>query len=275
MTTSGTSAALTHNAEFWDELCGTTLARSIGVTDSSPESLRRFDAWYFDFYPYLERHIPFSALAGKRVLEVGLGYGSVAQRLAERGALYQGLDISPGPAAMVNHRLRQMGLEGSARVGDVLSCPFDDASFDYVVAIGCYHHTGNLQRAIQETWRVLRPGGGAMIMVYNAYSYRRWIRWPGPTLSYFLWDKFGIGHAPRPGERERAAYDADSKGRAAPETVFVSAAHMRRMAADWRSVEIRRENIGGELVLSLIDRNRLLKSLGPRVGLDLYCRMVK
>jgi SAM-dependent methyltransferase len=263
------------NAAFWNELCGTTLARSIGVTDASPASLRRFDSWYFDYYPYLERHIPFAQLAGKRVLEVGLGYGSVSQRLAERGALYQGLDISPGPVAMVNHRLQQVGLAGNARQGDVLDCPFDDESFDYVVAIGCYHHTGDLQRAIAETRRVLRRGGGAMIMVYGAYSYRRWIRWPAATVSYLLWDKFGIGQAGRASQRERAAYDADSAGVAAPETVFVSPSHVRRMASDWTTVDITRENIGGDLILWMLPRNFLLYMFGPWAGLDLYCRMAK
>ena len=267
----GTSA----NAAFWNELCGTTLARSIGVTDSSPESLRRFDRWYFDYYPYLDRHIPFAQLAGKRVLEVGLGYGSVSQRLAERGAFYQGLDISPGPVAMVNHRLNQAGLAGHARVGDVLDCPFPDGAFDYVVAIGCYHHTGDLQRAIAETRRVLKAGGGATIMVYGAYSYRRWLRWPVATLSYFLWDKAGVGQVGRASQSERAAYDADTSGAAAPETVFVSSSHIRRMASDWSAVEIVRENIGGELILWMLPRNLLLYTFGPWAGLDLYCRMTK
>jgi SAM-dependent methyltransferase len=269
------NAVASRNTEFWDELCGTALARSLGVTDSSPASLRRFDDWYFGFYPYLERHIPFSALSGKRVLEVGLGYGSVSQRLAERGAVYQGLDIAAGPVAMVNHRLRQKGLSGSAQQGTVLDCPFDDDSFDYVVAIGCYHHTGDLQRAIDETRRILKPAGGATIMVYSAYSYRRWLRWPGSTLSYFLWDKFRIGQAQRASERERAAYDANSSGAAAPETVFVSGSHIRRMSAGWSRVEIARENIGDEFPLSLFPRAMKSSLLAPWSGLDLYCRMVK
>ena len=76
----------TQNAEFWNTLCGTALAQSLGIVDRSPESLRKFDNWYFRFYPYLSDHIPFHALRGRRVLEVGLGYGTVSQRLAEGGA---------------------------------------------------------------------------------------------------------------------------------------------------------------------------------------------
>ena len=41
------------NARFWDELCGSSLARNVGVNDASAESLRRFDAAYLAHYPYL------------------------------------------------------------------------------------------------------------------------------------------------------------------------------------------------------------------------------
>ena len=41
------------NAAFWDELCGSSLAISLDIKDSSPASLKRFDDWYFDYYPYL------------------------------------------------------------------------------------------------------------------------------------------------------------------------------------------------------------------------------
>src|SRR4051812_1238283 len=88
------------NASFWDELCGTSLAKALGVTDSSARSLQKFDDWYMDFYPYLEVHIPFDNFAEKDVLEVGLGYGTVSQKIAASGARYTGLDIAAGPVAM-------------------------------------------------------------------------------------------------------------------------------------------------------------------------------
>ena len=102
------------NQTFWDELCGTQLAKQLGVFDSSPASLANFDKWYMDFYPYLERHVPFAELNGTKVLEVGLGYGTMSQKLAESGADYHGLDIAAGPVSMVNHRLAQSGLSGMA-----------------------------------------------------------------------------------------------------------------------------------------------------------------
>ena len=47
----------TANAAFWDELCETTMAHQMGITEHTAQSLQRFDQRYFEFYPYLERHI--------------------------------------------------------------------------------------------------------------------------------------------------------------------------------------------------------------------------
>lgn len=48
-----------NNSTFWNELCGTQLAKSLGIVDDSIASLKKFDDWYFDYYPYLTTHIPF------------------------------------------------------------------------------------------------------------------------------------------------------------------------------------------------------------------------
>ena len=96
------------NAEFWNELCGTTFAQALGITDLSEDSLRRFDAAYLDFYPYLSGYVP-ESLAGQRVLEIGLGFGTLGQLLAARGADYFGLDISAGPVELMRDRLEMLG----------------------------------------------------------------------------------------------------------------------------------------------------------------------
>lgn len=263
------------NSEFWNELCGSHLARTLGVTDSSPASLKRFDDWYMDFYPYLYQHIPFGEMRGKKVLDVGLGYGTIAQKLAEAGCDYQGLDIAAGPVNMVNHRLAQMGLPGQATQASVLNCPFPDETFDWVVAIGCFHHTGNLQRALDEAWRVLKPGGQAMVMVYYAYSYRRWLDYFRPTLRHLLWEKFKLGNEPQADESERAHYDASEDGGGAPATAFTSAAQMRQMCAKWSQVKVQPENTGGEGLLRYLSRETANNTVGKVLGLDIYCRLSK
>jgi 2-polyprenyl-3-methyl-5-hydroxy-6-metoxy-1,4-benzoquinol methylase len=265
------------NRKFWNELCGSQLAKELGITDSSKESLAKFDAWYLEFYPYLERYVPFQNLKGKKVLEVGLGYGTLSQKIAVAGADYQGLDIAAGPVHMVNQRLSQCGLKGSAVQGSMLQCPFPESTFDWVVAVGCFHHTGNLQGALDETWRVLKSGGRAMIMVYYAYSYRRWAYAPGATIKHLVADKVGLGRGTSSAsERERAHYDASTNdGGGAPETAFTSASEMKRLTSKWSRCNVHRENIGQESIFRTWPRDKACRVAGPWVGLDIYCELVK
>ena len=164
------------NAAFWDELCGTSLAQSIGVTDHSPESLRRFDAAYMDLYPYLPGQLRAPERPDEALLEIGLGYGTVSQRLAEAGFDYHGLDIARGPVEIIRERLRRLhvaDVEDRVVQDTALAIPHPDGAFGHVVSIGCLHHTGDLQRAVSEVHRVLRPGGTAMVMLYNRHSWRQ------------------------------------------------------------------------------------------------------
>lgn len=266
------------NATFWDELCGTQLAKVLGITDSSPASLEKFDRWYFDFYPYLFDHIPFEQLRDKDVLEVGLGYGTVAQHLAQSGARYTGLDIAQGPVSMVNHRLHQVGLPGQAVQGSILAPAFAPESFDHVVAIGCLHHTGDLRRAIDQCWRLLRPGGSLVFMVYYAYSYRRMRMAPGATLRYLLAEQFGqhrdvVGSSDN---RQRAAYDKRASGGGAPHTDWISARSLKALCGRFSGFSATIENIDQERPFQRTPRSELMKTRWPRlIGLDLYARAQK
>jgi SAM-dependent methyltransferase len=279
------------NAEFWNELCGTTMARIVGITDHSLESLKRFDAAYLAFYPYLLRYVTPSAWVGKRVLEVGLGYGTVGQQLAAAGALYTGLDIARGPVAMMSHRLALQGLAGAAVRGSMLDCPLRSESVDAVISIGCFHHTGDVQRCLDETWRVLKPGGTAVLMVYNQLSYRQWGKWPRATLHALMHD-YGLRRTPSTvHEDQRAAYDANSAGEGAAETAFFSIRRLSRMLLQFSRTSLRKENCGSSLSLSgsiplagdrlgasfglEIPRRWMLSTLGRRWGLDLYVRATK
>jgi len=64
--------------------------------------------------------------------------------------------------------------------------PFEDNTFDAVWAKGVLHATGDTARAVQETRRVLRPGGRAII----SHFYRK------PSWMYFLhrWGRENIEH---------------------------------------------------------------------------------
>jgi SAM-dependent methyltransferase len=261
------------NAEFWNTLCGSQAAHALGMTGNDRASLARFDEWFFSFYPYLSKYIDYGSLAGKKVLEIGLGYGSVGQKLAESGAIYTGLDIARGPVEGMLHRLRQSNLPGDAKVGSILDAPFADASFDYLVSIGCFHHTGNIERAVSEAARVLKPGGRAVLMVYNALSYDRWLKFPLETATYSI--KSIIGHTrPMALDKDgRARFDVDLSGKEAPETVLLSRSVLRRiLKRNFRTVVIRSENCHDHVRFR---RDKYMPIIGPIGGTDLYATMRK
>jgi SAM-dependent methyltransferase len=90
----------------------------------------------------------------RRVLEVGCGPGELSARIQqELGASVVAIDIS---ARMVE-LARSRGVD--SRVGDVQSLPFEDSLFDCAVAAWMLYHVPEVDRALRELARVLRPGG--------------------------------------------------------------------------------------------------------------------
>ncbi len=260
------------NAAFWNELCGSSLARSLGIRDHSPASLERFDRAYLAFYPYLADHVKLASLAGSRVLEIGIGYGTLGQRIAGAGAEYVGIDIADAPAHILRYRLQACRLPGSSLRGSALRLPFRADSMDYVVSIGCLHHTGDIQQGIAEIHRVLKPGGRALLMVYNQFSYRQWMRWPIRTLCAWL-HGFGFTDAGAAvTEAQRRAYDSGAKGQAAPVTIFLSIRQLRRLLGAFSRVAFQKEN---NETLFGVSRTALLPYLGRAFGLDIYVEAEK
>jgi SAM-dependent methyltransferase len=262
------------NAAFWNELCGSYLARMLGITDDSAESLKKFDDWFLAFYPYLFKHVPVQQWGGKRVLEVGLGYGTLSQKIAESGADYLGIDIAAGPVGMVKHRLKLEGLPGDAVQRSFLANQLPDASFDVVTAIGCFHHTGDLQGCFDESWRLLKPGGSAHIMIYNRYSHRRWTQFRKSFLKELALESLGLLDARTAAERDRAASDRSLAGEAAPETVYTSVREAKRRLRRFSMVTVAQENMD-ESDDPKWDRNKVLHTWGRKMGLDLYITAVK
>ena len=259
------------NASFWDELCGTALAQSVGITDTSHESLALYDEAYFGFYPYLRGYLPPAGIPG-RALEIGLGYGTLGQALAEGGIDYFGLDIAEGPVEMMRHRLAGLGVEDPAsrvQVGSAIDIPHPDEAFDYVYSIGCLHHTGDLPGSVKEVHRVLKPGGKAVVMLYNSHSFRRF------TLAVKhlprLLDRSRGGRAAHE-ESIRGTYDRRTSGEAAPVVEYTSKAEVMDLFRDFTDVRVRRENFDA---IKRIPRERLLGKPAKMMGIDLYITATK
>jgi SAM-dependent methyltransferase len=258
------------NAAFWDELCGSGLARSLGITERTPESIRKFDEAYLAIYPYLTPYVCSEPLSGKKVLEIGLGYGTLGRLLLSRGCQYHGLDIAEGPVAMLRYSLEPAhpGTGHKVQQGSALAIPYTDALFDYVYTIGTLHHTGDLEKAVSEVYRVLAPGGKAVVMLYNRHSFRQLVDVPLLRLRTLLSGTLRGFKA-----KVRGLYDANEQGSPAPHTDYVSPAEARKLFKDFSSVKIDIHNfdtytfIKGRITLR---RDWLLNNIGRVLGLDLY-----
>lgn len=92
--------------------------------------------------------------APRRYLEVGSGQGELAARVQdELGADVVAIDLSERMVELARAR----GVD--ARVGDVQDLPFGDAEFDCAVAAWMLYHVPDIDRALDELARVVRPGG--------------------------------------------------------------------------------------------------------------------
>jgi SAM-dependent methyltransferase len=76
--------------------------------------------------------------------------------LAARGSV---TDISPGMVSVALRNAESLGLDVDGRVADAETIPYEDASFDVVVGHAVLHHIPDVERALREVLRVLRPGG--------------------------------------------------------------------------------------------------------------------
>ncbi len=106
---------------------------------------------------------------GHRVLDAGCGSGPLAETLRAEGAIVTGMDSSP---AMVDLARRRLGDDADLRVADLgAPLPFDDGSFDTVVASLVLHYLQDWAAPLGELRRVLRPGGRLVLSVPHPSAY--------------------------------------------------------------------------------------------------------
>ena len=122
-----------------------------------------------------EWHIPqaanFAGAKGLRVLEIGCGVGTDGLRFARAGAHYTGIDLTDAAIELARKNFASAGLRGEFRVTDAEALDFEDESFDLVYSHGVLHHTPDIDAAVREIHRVLKPGGRAIVMLYHRGSY--------------------------------------------------------------------------------------------------------
>ncbi len=138
------------------------------IADEYDETLPAHVVWH-----YLRKRLRFLARVAmggagpgaRRVLDVGCGTGTLANRLAAGGALVVGVDVSLGMLARLQARGRAIpvGASGTA-------LPFPGGWFDLVISVAAFHHISDRDKVaatLGEMWRVVRPGGTVVVWDHN------------------------------------------------------------------------------------------------------------
>jgi demethylmenaquinone methyltransferase/2-methoxy-6-polyprenyl-1,4-benzoquinol methylase len=106
---------------------------------------------------------------GQSLLDVGGGTGYLASCVADRYARAVVADLSPGMLSVARSRNLET-VEASAT-----ELPFKEGEFDVVLCTDALHHIKQIERAVSEMCRVLKPGGAILIHEFHVQGWKGFI----------------------------------------------------------------------------------------------------
>lgn len=146
-------------------------AENIICHEGSLEFFNKIAKNRYEIYaPWMKNTFKFEQYKNRKVLEVGVGVGTDHLQFTKAGAILTGIDITPKSIELTKKNLELHGHHSNLLVADAEDLPFEDNTFDVVYSFGVLHHIPNIQKAIDEIYRVLRTEGEAVITLYHKYS---------------------------------------------------------------------------------------------------------
>jgi ubiquinone/menaquinone biosynthesis C-methylase UbiE len=154
--------------DYWDaHPLGLQYVSQQGIKQGTPEFFEHIRPWMNPYkFPWIMERIESESakLKDKKLLEVGCGMGYDSLEFIRRGVRVTAVDLTPNAVEFCKRHFEVVGAEADeVKVGNALDLPFADESFDAVWSNGVLHATGDTRKAIDEVWRVLKPGGRAII----------------------------------------------------------------------------------------------------------------
>ena len=102
---------------------------------------------------------------GATILELAPGPGYLSIELAKMGNYHiVGLDISPTFVEIAQAKAREAGVDIDFRLGNASHMPLADGLFDFIVCSAAFKNFSEPVQALDEMFRVLKPGGKALII---------------------------------------------------------------------------------------------------------------
>ena len=135
----------------------------------------------YGLYPFIREFVDFGAWAGQRVLEVGCGQGADLSQFALAGAVTHACDLTRKHCDISREFVSTSGGHAAIVQADARALPYPSNSFDLVYSFGVLLLIKDLDAAIAEIHRVLKPGGTVITMFYNRQSLHYYLK----TLYYY------------------------------------------------------------------------------------------
>lgn len=119
---------------------------------------------------YMQNTFRFDNFDGKLVLDLGCGAGIDSAEFARSGASVVSVDFTKTAVTLTQNLLKEAKLPAEVKLADATSLPFEKETFDCVYCFGLLHHIPDVEKAVSEIHRVLKPGGQVIAMVYHKDS---------------------------------------------------------------------------------------------------------
>ena len=193
---------------------------------------------YDRYYPHIKKWAEFDYHPGEQVLEIGVGIGTDLVEYAKSGAIVSGTDLGKDQVMLTKLNLDLHDLPyKEIKEGNIEHLPFSDNSFDVVLCIGVIHHTPNSQKAVDEIFRVLKPDGQAMVLVYA----RGWKHYLKRCFIHGLllgkWFKYGL-------DWKKVYSEVSEVHGGAPKTDVYTKGQVKKMFKAFPDLEIQKARLG-------------------------------
>lgn len=108
------------------------------------------------------------------IADLGAGEGLVSQLLAHRARQVWCIDNSPRMVEVGTALAKKNGLANlTYKLGDIENVPLPDKSVDLAILSQALHHAQHPQAAVDEAFRILRPGGQLLVLDLNEHTFEK------------------------------------------------------------------------------------------------------
>jgi ubiquinone/menaquinone biosynthesis C-methylase UbiE len=154
--------------------------------DDDDKFTGKYNAWFFGSFPRAlsdifkfgnarPRLVKALDLKGSEtILDAGCGSGFYTMYLSKylpKGKIFA-VDLSEDMLSYLSKKVSRRGLNDRIVVkqGDLTQLPMDDASVDVAISAAVLHHVPDIERAVRELYRAIRPGGKLGVIDWDAES---------------------------------------------------------------------------------------------------------